>query len=101
MRLSLRMLCKNRGLTIMAVATLALSIGATTALFSVVNAALLRGLPYPDADRLIILRETTPEGRPCEALADVVNVYRDQRRSAGLAMLATLGSRFLFFRLVP
>ena len=61
-RFGLRMLCKSPGMSLVAVATLALGIGATTALFSVVNAALLRSLPYPNAGRLMILRETTPGG---------------------------------------
>ena len=52
-RHSLRVLIKNPGFTAVALGTLTLGIGATTAVFGVVNATLLRPLPYPDADRLV------------------------------------------------
>jgi predicted permease len=60
-RYGLRMLLKNPGFSVIAIATLALGIGANTALFSVINGVLLNPLPYPHADRLIALYSKTSE----------------------------------------
>lgn len=67
-RYALRSLGRAPTFTVAAIATLALSIGATTSIFSVVNAVLLRGLPYPNADRIVALCEknlTKPEQPVC------------------------------------
>jgi putative ABC transport system permease protein len=61
LRFAIRMMQKNPGFTLVTVMTLALGIGANTAIFSLVNGILLRPLPYPEGDRLITLRKSYPQ----------------------------------------
>jgi putative ABC transport system permease protein len=77
----IRQLCKNPGFTVVAVLTLALGIGATTAIFSVIYGVLLRPLPYPDPNRIMAIFEVTSKGRPSRIADPNFDDFRDQSRS--------------------
>ena len=81
LRYAFRQLLKSRGFTAVAILTLALGIGANTAVFSVVDAVLLRALPYHNADRLVDLMTTTPGGDRDAASVSEFEELRDQMRS--------------------
>src|SRR5574341_96776 len=82
LRYGARMLWKKPGFTLIAVITLALGIGANTAIFSVANEALLRPLPYQNPDELVMVWETAPKlGFPHNDVAPANFIdWRDQNQ---------------------
>lgn len=78
---TLRTLRRNRGFAAVSILTLGLGIGASTAIFSVVNGILLQGLSFPDADRLVALCETRPDEVGTCATASTPNVADWAERS--------------------
>ena len=85
-RLAVRSLAKHRTVTVVAIATLALSIGITTAVFSVVNGVVLRPLPFPSADRLVALCEIDRGETTDWCGASVPDVYDVAERVPGIAV---------------
>ena len=80
-RYGLRHLRKNPGTTAVMVFTLALGIGASTAIFSVVYGVLLRPLPYADSQRIMAVFEVTSHGQPSRLADPNFDDFRDQNRS--------------------
>jgi putative ABC transport system permease protein len=90
LRLAVRQLVKSPAFTAVAVLTLATGIGANTAIFSAVNAVLLRPLPYPHSDRLVEVTSTTPEGmRFGVSYPDLLDLRGLTRDFTGVAAYST------------
>jgi putative ABC transport system permease protein len=84
LRYAIRLLFRTPSFAVVSILTLALGIGANTAIFTVVNALLLRPLPYPDADRLVMVwQDLRARGGPADEWATPGN-YADWRQEKGI-----------------
>jgi len=81
LRQTVRRLSQSLGFTLTVILTLALGIGGTTAIFSVVNGILIKPLPYPESERLIALQLRSQQGRSIDASAAIYFTYRDNNRT--------------------
>src|SRR5690242_3276247 len=80
-RYAARKLIRTPGFTLIAVVTLALAIGATTAVFSIVNGVLLKPLPFRDAERVVVVGSSNLEGKLQSMSAPDFVDYRDRTHS--------------------
>jgi putative ABC transport system permease protein len=93
LRQAVRVLVKNPGFALVAMLTLALGIGANTAIFSVVDAVLLRPLPYPDPGRLVVVWEANPEKQAPRMYAAPPNLRDWRERSRSFDRLGAFTAR--------
>ena len=96
MRFGVRQLLRQRGSSLVAVITLALGIGVSTAIFSIIDATMLRPLPYPNPEQLVTVspEETMPDGRVSRATASMEDMRTWQKSDDVFSQVAGYGSAF-------
>jgi len=80
LRHAIRMLLRSPGFTLVALFSLALGIGATTTIFSAIDAILLRPLPYPASDRLVSVVNTSSKQAGSERAISITDMFRVAKR---------------------
>ena len=92
LRFGLRMILRSPGFTIVALLTMALGIGANTAMFSIVNGVIIKPLPYPEADRIVRLFESNlSQGWETFSIAPM-NLWDWQERSQSFELVGPVRS---------
>jgi putative ABC transport system permease protein len=89
LRYAARALRRRPGIALLAIMIMAVGIGANTAVFSVVNGVLLRSLPYPDADRIVVLRTTAVTTGQINPLVTLANFWDWRAQSSSFDAMAT------------
>src|SRR5580700_1400179 len=100
-RYGFRNLARNPGFLLVATLTLALGIGANTTIFSVINATLLKPLPFPDGGRLMLLWETFGKGPDNLNIVSAPNFWDFQRLSHCFESMAIFDSAGRGYNLSP
>jgi predicted permease len=94
-RLAVRTLAQQKSFTLAALVTLALGIGANTAIFSIVYGVLVRPLPFPESDRLVQLTEVVPGGTPALPGSEWISnltIYAWEPHRTAIGPIATFGA---------
>lgn len=99
-RFGARVLLKHPMFTLIAIFTLALGIGANTAIFTVINVALFKPLPIAQEDRVVVLREIRPDDKDSSAGASYLNFQDWQTQSNSFASLALVAADTATFKAV-
>jgi predicted permease len=96
MRYGFRQLLRQRGSSVVAVMTLALGVGVSTALFSIIDATMLRPLPYPNPEQLVTVgpEETMPDGRVVHLTASMEDMRTWQKSDDVFSQVAGYGGAF-------
>src|SRR5687767_14992658 len=92
LRFAVRSLLKSPGYTAVALITLALGIGVNTSMFSVIDALLFRGAPFPDSERLVQVMTATRNGETRDF--SEIELREIRGSSTAFASLATIGGTF-------
>src|SRR5919205_2689614 len=97
LRYGIRSFLKRPGFLVIAVSTLALGIGATTAMFTVVNSMLLRPLQFPEPERVVLFEGINPKQGITESNMSVPDVGDWQQQSQSFEQIAVFTTGGLFF----
>jgi putative ABC transport system permease protein len=100
-RYGLRNLTRSPGFVLVAMLTLALGIGANTTIFSVIHSTLLKPLPFPGSDRLVLVWETFGKGRDNWNIVSAPNFWDFQRQSRSFESMAIFDSAGRGYNLSP
>src|SRR5690349_5271328 len=100
-RYGFRNLRRSPGLVLVAILTLALGIGANTTIFSIINSTLLKPLPFPDANRLVLVWETFGKGPDNWNIISAPNFWDFRRQSRSFESMAIFDSGGRGYNLAP